>query len=132
MTLAPLLQAESPVPFHAMAALVAVVLGAVQLLRRRRDTLHRWMGRTWLALMVGVAVSSFWIYGFRVWGPFSPIHLLSIMTLVMLALALLAIRRGDVRGHRNWMIGIYTGALVITGAFTLLPGRTMHLVVFGG
>ena len=54
------------------------------------------------------------------------------MTLGMLVLAIRAIRRGDVKGHRNWMIGLYTGALVITGGFTLLPGRTMHLVLFGG
>jgi uncharacterized membrane protein len=30
------------------------------------------------------------------------------------------------------MIGIYSGALILTGAFTFLPGRTLHLVAFGG
>jgi uncharacterized membrane protein len=29
------------------------------------------------------------------------------------------------------MIGLFTGGLVIAGALTLLPGRTMHRVVFG-
>jgi uncharacterized membrane protein len=29
------------------------------------------------------------------------------------------------------MISIFTGALVIAGLFTLLPGRIMHAVVFG-
>jgi uncharacterized membrane protein len=29
------------------------------------------------------------------------------------------------------MIGLFTGALVIAGVFTLLPGRIMHAVVFG-
>jgi uncharacterized membrane protein len=29
------------------------------------------------------------------------------------------------------MIFIFTGALVIAGLFTLLPGRIMHSVVFG-
>ena len=29
------------------------------------------------------------------------------------------------------MIGIFFGALVIAGAFTLVPGRIMHAVVFG-
>jgi uncharacterized membrane protein len=29
------------------------------------------------------------------------------------------------------MISIFVGALVIAGAFTLLPGRVMHAVVFG-
>jgi uncharacterized membrane protein len=29
------------------------------------------------------------------------------------------------------MILIFTGALVVAGLFTLLPGRIMHQVVFG-
>jgi uncharacterized membrane protein len=29
------------------------------------------------------------------------------------------------------MISIFSGALVIAGLFTLLPGRIMHAVVFG-
>ncbi|WP_259989945.1 hypothetical protein [Sulfitobacter sp. S190] len=42
--------------------------------------------------------------------------------------AVRAARRGDIVQHR----AIYLYALVITGAFTLLPGRTMHAVFFGG
>jgi uncharacterized membrane protein len=30
------------------------------------------------------------------------------------------------------MIGLYLGALVIAGLFTLVPGRIMYKVVFGG
>jgi uncharacterized membrane protein len=30
------------------------------------------------------------------------------------------------------MLGLFLGALVVTGAFTLLPGRLMGQVVFGG
>jgi len=29
-------------------------------------------------------------------------------------------------------MSLFVGALVIAGAFTLLPGRLMHEVVFGG
>jgi len=29
------------------------------------------------------------------------------------------------------MLGLFLGALVIAGLFTLLPGRLMHAVVFG-
>ena len=29
------------------------------------------------------------------------------------------------------MIAIFSGALVVAGLFTLLPGRIMHTVVFG-
>jgi uncharacterized membrane protein len=34
--------------------------------------------------------------------------------------------------HRNSMIQLYVLALLLTGAFTLVPGRTMHAVIFGG
>ncbi len=30
------------------------------------------------------------------------------------------------------MIGLFAGALVIAGIFTLVPGRIMHGVIFGG
>jgi len=29
------------------------------------------------------------------------------------------------------MLGLFAGALVVAGTFTLLPGRIMHSVVFG-
>jgi uncharacterized membrane protein len=29
------------------------------------------------------------------------------------------------------MILIFTGALVVAGLFTLIPGRVMHAVIFG-
>jgi uncharacterized membrane protein len=29
------------------------------------------------------------------------------------------------------MVGLFVGALLIAGAFTLLPGRIMHAVAFG-
>jgi uncharacterized membrane protein len=46
-------------------------------------------------------------------------------------LAVLHARRHRVAHHRWAMIGIFFGALVIAGAFTLFPGRIMHTVVFG-
>lgn len=38
---------------------------------------------------------------------------------------------GQVRAHRKTMIGVFCGALVVTGLFTLLPGRLIGRVVFG-
>jgi uncharacterized membrane protein len=64
-------------------------------------------------------------------GPWSPIHLLAIFTLVKLPLAVLHAHRHRVERHKWSMISIFAGALVIAGAFTLLPGRIMHAVVLG-
>jgi uncharacterized membrane protein len=82
--------------------------------------------------MLIVALSSFWIHDLRLWGPWSPIHLLSILTLALLPLGVFHARRHQVTGHRLTMLFIFAGALVIAGIFTLAPGRIMHQVVFGG
>jgi uncharacterized membrane protein len=71
------------------------------------------------------------IHGIRLWGPWSPIHLLAAVTLVALPVAVLHARRHRVNRHRNAMLAVFLGALVVAGAFTLLPSRLMHAVVFG-
>jgi uncharacterized membrane protein len=81
--------------------------------------------------MAVVAASSFWIHQMRLVGPFSPIHLLSIFTLVMLPLAVWRAHTHRVVDHRRMMIFIFAGALVVAGLFTLVPGRIMHQVFFG-
>ena len=132
MTLAPLTNAPLAIQLHAYAALAAFVLGAVQLARAKGTGGHRLLGYTWVALMLVVAISSFWIRDMRVWGPWSPIHLLSIMVLLMLPAAIYFARVHRLRGHKLTMIGLFGGALVIAGIFTLVPGRIMYRVVFGG
>jgi uncharacterized membrane protein len=132
MTLAPLLHAGAVIQIHAFVAMAAFVLGAVQLAAPKGTPRNRAMGWLWVLLLATIAVSSFWIHTIRMIGPFSPIHLLSIFTLITLPLAVLAARRHRVAQHRNAMIMIFLGALVVAGLFTLVPGRIMHAVVFGG
>ncbi|WP_024507036.1 DUF2306 domain-containing protein [Bradyrhizobium sp. ARR65] len=131
MSLAPLLEAAPAIPLHASAAMAAFVLGAVQLAAPKGTLPHRTLGWTWVALMAIVAISSFWIHQLRLLGPFSPIHLLSIFTLGVLPFAVWKARRHEVGAHRRSMIMLFSGALVVAGLFTLLPGRIMHQVVFG-
>jgi uncharacterized membrane protein len=132
MNLAPLLDAPFAIQLHAAAALAAFALGVMQLVRVKGTASHRALGYTWVGLMLIVALSSFWIHDMRIWGPWSPIHLLSILTLAMLPLAIYFARVHRVRGHKLTMLGLFSGALVIAGIFTLLPGRIMYQVVFGG
>jgi uncharacterized membrane protein len=131
MTLAPLLNAGPVIQVHAFAALAAFTLGVIQLASPKGTFPHRTIGRTWVVLMPAIALSSFFIHGIRLWGLFSPIHLLSIFTLAILPLAVLNAHRHRVDAHRNAVLGLFFGALLIAVAFTLLPGRIMHTVVFG-
>jgi uncharacterized membrane protein len=131
MSLAPLLDAAPAIPLHALAAMSAFALGLVQFAAPKGTLPHRTLGCIWVLLMASVAVSSFWIHQIRLIGPWSPIHLLSIFTLVMLPLAVWRAHRHRVADHRRIMIALFSGALVVAGLFTLLPGRIMHAVVFG-
>jgi len=132
MTLAPLLNASPAIQIHAFAAMAAVVIGIVQFVRRKGTFSHRTFGWIWAVLMLTIAVTSFWISEIKLWGPWSPIHLLSIFVLFNVPFAVWLARKHNVRAHRGWMIGIFAGALVIAGIFTFVPGRIMHGVIFGG
>jgi uncharacterized membrane protein len=131
VSLAPLLSASPAIQLHAFAAMSAFALGLVQLAAPKGTLPHRTIGWIWVVIMFAVAASSFFIHELKIWGPWSPIHLLSIFTLVTLPLAVWNARHHHVRQHRNAMISIFVGALVIAGLFTLVPGRIMHAVVFG-
>jgi uncharacterized membrane protein len=133
MSLGPLLATTPAVQFHVAATSIALVAGAVQLSRKRRGGLHRTLGWTFVVAMAAAALSSFLIHNSRgLFGLFGPIHLLSILTLVMLPLAVWYARRRNMRRHRIVVLSLFWLGLVIPGALTLVPGRIMHAVVFGG
>lgn len=119
------------IAFHTVAALTALVLGIAVLLRPKGTATHKLTGRIWVAAMAITAITSFWIQELRHGAGFSPIHILSIITLVALIRAIYAIRHGNVKSHQRGMIGAFAGVL-IAGAFTLLPGRIIGGWLFGG
>jgi uncharacterized membrane protein len=131
MTLEPLLAAPLLIQVHAFAALSALALGIFQLAAPKGTTRHRITGWIWAGLMATIVVTSIGIHEMRTWGPWSPIHLLSVFTAVMLPLGIVHARRHRVKAHRASMIWLFVGALIIAGIFTLFPGRIMHQVVFG-
>lgn len=132
MTLEPLLAASPSIRIHAFAAMAAFALGLAQIAAPKGTLPHRALGWIWVALMATVALSSFFIHTIRSWGDWSPIHLLSIVVLVVLPLAVVRAHRHDVAAHRRAMLSLFLGALLIAGLFTFLPGRIMHAVAFGG
>lgn len=117
---------------HAGAALLAVLLGTLALSTRKGSRTHRLAGYSWVVLMSGVAISSFWIRTLP-WFPggFGPIHILSVTTLTSLVMAVLAARRGNIKAHRGGMLTTLWG-LLGAGVFTLLPHRLMGMIAWGG
>ena len=114
---------------HAGLAIAALAVGVAMLLRRKGTSSHKLLGRIWVALMATVALSSFWIFEIRRGAGPSLIHLLSVWTLVSLALAVYYIRRGNVRAHRGFMIGTFIG-LAAAALGALAPGRALYRFFF--
>lgn len=130
MNFTPILTASPAIHIHLAATLAALVLGVFMLVRRKGTVSHRTLGWLWVALMLTAAISSFWITGIR--GSFSPIHALSLLVLVLVPAAVVAIRRGRVSTHRRAMTGLFFGALIIPGLFTLLPMRLLGRLLADG
>lgn len=126
-----LLAAPVAAQVHALAAVGALLLGLVQFATPRGSRLHRALGYGWVSLMLVTTLSSFLISANPIVGRFSWIHGLSVFTTIMLVVAIVMARRGRIEAHRAIMINLFLFALVLTGAFTLLPGRVMHAVFFG-
>jgi uncharacterized membrane protein len=130
MNLAAFAAAPLLVQAHALAAIGALAVGLAQFAGPKGRAAHRALGWLWVGLMTVVALSALGITGAD--GRYSWIHLMVPLVAVLLPVAVLAARRHRVAAHRNAMLGLFLGALVVTGAFTLLPGRLMGQVVFGG
>jgi len=127
MSLEPLLLSTPMIQLHVAAVTATILLTGSILMLPRGRTAHRVLGWGWVVAMAVTAGSSF-----AIGSGFSVIHLLSVYVLVMLVFGIRAARRGAVTAHRSTMVSMVWGGLVVAGLFTLLPGRIMHLVVFGG
>lgn len=132
MTLQPLLNASLAIQIHVVAAVIAFLLGAFVLFRRKGDRVHRLGGKIWVLVMVIVAASSMFIHTIRLVGPWSPIHLVSLATLYFLVQAVRAAWQKRIDEHQRAMKQIYFGAVIGAGTFSFMPGRHMHEVFFGG
>ena len=132
MTLEPLFAASPAIQLHAFTAIAAFGLGIAVLLARKGTATHRLMGRIWVGLMVVTALSSFFVHTLRMIGPFSPIHILSVITLYGSFAGVRAARRRDFKSHARSMQHLFAMALIGAGIFTLVPGRIMGEVFFSG
>jgi uncharacterized membrane protein len=130
--------APLPVVLHIISAAVFALLGALQFapgFRRRRPGWHRAAGRLLVPCGLLVGLSGLWMTLFypRAAGTGDLLYVLRLgfgsAMVGSIVLGFAAIRRGDVRGHRAWMmrsyaIGLGAGTQVLTlgvGALILGP-----------
>ena len=131
MNLAPLAAAPLAIKLHLATVLPAFVIGSWLIFFSTKGArLHRFWGAAYLALMTVTAIDTFFVRSLDP-GHLTLVHLFIPLTLFGVFGALWNVRRGNIKGHRNAMIGLYVGGLMLAGAFTLLPGRLMHALFFG-
>ncbi len=115
--------------FHVSTVLPCVPLGLYLLLAPKGSAMHKQLGKLWVALMVITALSTLFI---RPGMELTWIHLFVPLTLRASYLIIAKARRGDIKGHRNEIVSLYLGALMIPGIWAfLIEGRLMHTMLFG-
>ena len=122
---------------HAVIALLAVPLGLFIFFKKKGTTQHKINGRIWVTLLVLVCFTAVVIKVINP-GQYSLIHLLIPWTLGSLIYSIWSIKKFQKtkiqrykQSHMYSMIGVYLGALLIAGAFTLMPGRLFHQIFIG-
>ncbi|MDG1779733.1 MAG: DUF2306 domain-containing protein [Flavobacteriales bacterium] len=118
---------------HLATVLPAVVLGALQFILKKGGPIHRKIGWVYMIFMMITAILTLFMkakVGSTLFNHFGWIHLFSILTIWTVPTAIIAVRKGNIKSHKRKMILLYVGAIVIAGAFTLMPGRYLHSVLF--
>lgn len=117
------------VVFHVATVLPCLPLGLYLLLAPKGTPMHKQLGKLWVMLMVVTALSTVFI---RPNMELSWIHIFVPITLRAAYLIIAKARRGDIKGHRNEIVSLYLGALMIPGVWAfVIEGRLMNAMLFG-
>ena len=119
---------------HLGSLVPAFVIGTYLLLNRKGTPVHRFLGKIYMGLMLFTAFVTLFmeaLVGPKFLNHFGLLHLLSLFVLYTVPTSYRAIRVGNIKLHKRKMVGLYVGALLVAGAFTLSPGRLIHSWLFG-
>lgn len=117
------------VAFHLVTVLPCVPLGLYLLVAPKGTEMHKQLGKLWVALMVITALSTLFI---RDGMELSWIHIFVPITLRAAYLIVAKARKGDMKGHRNEIVSLYLGALMIPAVWAfLIENRLMAVMLYG-
>jgi uncharacterized membrane protein len=119
---------------HLATVFPAFLIGTFLLVNRKGSPIHKLLGKVYMLLMLFTAVVTLFMsaeVGPTLLGHFGFIHLFSLLVFYSVPTAYFAVRRRNITKHRNSMIGLYGGGILIAGAFTFVPGRLLHSWIIG-
>lgn len=123
-------QTSLAIQIHILAALASLCLGIVIFTSRKGSPRHKRLGKIFLVFMLATAISATFIRQIND-GHFSFIHIFVPVTFIAAFEAVYFVRKGNIKRHRRAVTGMFYGALLIPGILSMLPGRLMHVIVFG-
>lgn len=117
------------VQIHVITAIAALILGIAMFVRRKGTRSHKMIGKLFLLMMLATATSAYFIRYINE-GNFSWIHIFIPITFIAAFETVFYIRKGNLKGHKRAVTGLFFGALLIPGILSFLPGRTMWMMFF--
>lgn len=97
---------------------------------KKSTGLYTQVGKVYMVLTAITGVLTLFIpayVGLRILNHFGLLHLLSLFTLWSVPTAWLATSRGDVNTHQRAMVRLYSGGIIIAGAFAIFTeGRYLN------
>ena len=115
---------------HLVLIIPCIILGAILILGKRGSNFHKNAGKIYLVLMGITGLLTLFIpaqVGYKLFNHFGGLHLLSLLTIWIVPKAWLAIRKGDIKTHKNAMIRLYIGGIIIAGGFAIFAeGRYLN------
>jgi uncharacterized membrane protein len=121
---------------HLASALLAMLTGAMVILKRKGSIFHKRVGYVYVGSMVAVNASAFLIY--RLFGGFGPFHVLALVSLVSIAGGMVpALMRRQILSWQHWhyyfmnwsVVGLYAAFWAETFTRTLPIGHFWPVVV---
>jgi uncharacterized membrane protein len=113
---------------HAISILVLVAAGWGMIALPKGDRRHKTLGWIWICAMGAMGAASLTIPHGNSWVA---AYVGGGSAYALLAYGVYAVKRGDLRKHGRTMAMLMI-ALVLMTLLSLIPGRLMHDVVFGG
>lgn len=118
---------------HLATVVPAFLIGTYLLLCRKGTRVHKQLGKIYMLLMLLTASITLLMtaeLGPVILNHFGFIHLFSLLVIYSVPAAFVAARQNDIKLHRNNMIGVYVGGILIAGGFAFVPGRLLHSWLF--
>lgn len=102
---------------HVLLAVAALLFGTLVLFQRKGNSRHRFLGRAYLVLMLGLNLTA--LLNYELFGYFGPFHWMALFSLASVLGGYLTVRRkrpGWKHPHAYFMTGSYVGLVAATVA----------------